>query len=324
MGNKAKIAIAILVLLAVILGVAAYVISLPPPSVQRPAESSPNSTSTAPAGVAVVVASKPLMAGKPISADALKVLHYPEFPSGAYHQTSSVIGQVPVTDIGAGVPVLHTNMVSGLATQVPEGDLAMAIHVNEEIAVGDHLHPGDFVDVFTTLPGNEGQMHGGWPTQSRLLLAGLRVLAVGPQTVAHSLSHTQPGQDNAVVNGQANGQQAQPPSTVVLQVPVASSATLALASAQGHLLLALRNPKSSGMPDVQDFPVPTPALIPTKIPVNQRKDALQKPENRAYAGLTLPGLAGKSKAEAQAMRPLPPPPPMMQIYDGAQKTAVPY
>jgi pilus assembly protein CpaB len=324
MGNKAKIAIAILVLLAVILGVAAYVISMPSPSVQHPAKSTASSTSTTPAGVAVVVASKPVMAGKPIPANALKVLHYPEFPTGAYHQTRSVIGQVPTTDIGAGVPVLHTNMVSGLATQVPEGDLAMAIHVNEEIAVGDHLHPGDFVDVFTTLPGNEGQMHGGWPTQSRLLLAGLRVLAVGPQTVSHSVDQAQPGQDNAVVNGQANGQQAQPPSTVVLQVPVSASATLALASAQGHLLLALRNPKSSGMPDVQDFPVPTPALIPTKIPVNQRKDALQKPENRAFAGLTLPGLAGKSKAEAQAMRPLPPPPPMMQLYDGAQKTAVPY
>lgn len=320
MGNKAKIAIAILVLLAVILGVAAYVISLPSPSVQRTAKSIPSSTSTTPAGVAVVVASKPIMADKPIPANALKVLHYPEFPTGAYHQASSVIGKVPATGIGVGVPILHANMVSGLATQVPEGDLAMAIRVNEEIAVGDHLHPGDFVDVFNTLPGNEAQMHGGWPTQSRLLLAGLRVLAVGPQTVSHHITQTQPGQDNTVVNGQ----QEQPPSTVVLQVPVASSAILALASAQGHLLLALRNPKSSGMPDVQDFPIPSPALIPSKIPVKQRKDALQKPENRAFAGLTLPGLAGKSKAEAQAMHPLPPPPPMMQLYDGNQKTAVPY
>lgn len=323
MGNKAKIAIAILVLLAVILGVAAYVISMPSSRIQPPAKYVP--TSTPPAGVAVVVASKPLTAGQPIPAESLKVLHYPQFPSGAYHQTRSVIGQVPVTSIGAGVPVLHSNMVSGLATQVPAGNLAMAIRVNEEIAVGDHLHPGDFVDVFTTLPGNEGQMHGGWPTQSRLLLAGLRVLAVGPQTVAHGLQPVAGQQgDNGIVNGQnANGQQ-QPPSTVVLQVPVASAATLALASAQGHLLLALRNPKSTGMPDVQDFPIPTPALIPTKIPLSQRKAALQKPENRAYAGLTLPGLAGKSKAEAQAMRPLPPPPPMMQVYNGSQKTAVPY
>ncbi|WP_414040065.1 Flp pilus assembly protein CpaB [Acidithiobacillus sp. M4-SHS-6] len=322
MGNKAKIAIAVLVLLAVLLGVAAYVISLPSSRVPPPAKA-PSSTTAAPAGVAVVVASKALPAGQPIPAEALKVLHYPQFPSGAYHQARSVIGQVPVTSIGAGVPVLHSNMVSGLATQVPAGNLAMAIRVNEEIAVGDHLHPGDFVDVFTTLPGNEGQMHGGWPTQSRLLLAGLRVLAVGPQTVTHGLQPVA-GQQGDIINGQtANGQQ-QPPSTVVLQVPVASAATLALASAQGHLLLALRNPKSNGMPDVQDFPLPTPALLPTKIPLGQRQAALQKPENRAYAGLTLPGLAGKSRAEAQAMRPLPPPPPMMQVYDGAQKTAVPY
>ncbi|MFA7495763.1 MAG: Flp pilus assembly protein CpaB [Acidithiobacillus sp.] len=323
MGNKAKIAIALLVLLAVILGVTAYVISMP--SSTLPSKPSPNrSTPAASTGVNVVVASKTLMAGKPIAADALKVLHYPEFPNGAYHHTTSVLGQVPTTTIGAGVPVLRSNMVSGLATQVPEGALAMAIHVNEQIAVGDHLHPGDFVDVFTTLPGNQMQMHGGWPTQSRLLLAGLRVLAVGPQTVSKNIQPGQPGQDNAIVNGQNSGAAVQPPSTIVLQVPVASAATLALASNQGHLVLALRNPKSTGMPDQADFPTPSPALVPSKLPPSQRQDALQKPENRAFAGLTLPGLAGKSATAAQSMRPLPPPPPMMQIYDGGQKTAVPY
>lgn len=321
MGNKAKIVIAILVLLAIILGVAAYAISTPSPSKVVTSTGKPALTPNA--GVSVVVASKPLAAGTPIAADALKVLRYPEFPAGAYHQVAAVAGQVPAVNIGVGAPVLHSNMISGLATQVPEGDLAMAIRVNEEIAVGDHLHPGDFVDVFTTLPGNQSQMQGGWPTQSRLLLAGLRVLAVGPQTVSHTINAGQPGQDRGIVNGQANGQQ-QPPATVVLQVPVASASTLALASSQGHLLLALRNPKSTGMPDVQDFPTPAPALLPSKIPQSQRKEALAKPENRAYAGLTLPGLAGKSKTEAQAMRPLPPPPPMMQVYDGGQKTAVPY
>ena len=323
MGNTAKIVIAILVLLAIALGVSAYLVSQPSPVVQS--KTSAAAPQQPAAGVAVVVAAKTLSAGFPIPPDGVKLLHYPEFPAGAFHETAHVVGKVPQVNIGMGAPVMSGNLLSGLATQVPEGDVAMAIDVNKAIAVGDHLQPGDFVDVFTTLAGDQMTMHGGWPTQSRLLLADLRVLAVGPQTVVRHVAQGEPSAFGPAAGSAGNSNQPprEPPSTVVLQVPVASAATLALASGQGHLLLALRNPKDHTLPDTGAFPTPSPALPPAELPVAQRKAALAKPENRAYAGLTLPGLAGKSKAAERAMHPLPPP-PMMEIYQGGQKTAVPY
>ena len=323
MGNTAKIVIAILVLLAIALGVSAYMVSQPRPVL--PAKTGAAAPQQPTAGVAVVVAAKTLSAGVPIPQNGVKVLQYPEFPAGAFHQAGHVVGKVPQVNIGMGAPVMSGNLLSGLATQVPSGDVAMAIDVNKAIAVGDHLQPGDFVDVFTTLAGDQMTMHGGWPTQSRLLLADLRVLAVGPQTVVRHVAEGEPSAFGAAAGSAGNSNQPprEPPSTVVLEVPVAAAATLALASGQGHLLLALRNPKDHALPDTQAFPTPPPVLIPSGLPVAQRQKALAKPENRAYAGLTLPGLAGKGKAAERAMHPLPPP-PMMEIYQGGQKTAVPY
>ncbi|MHB8115954.1 MAG: Flp pilus assembly protein CpaB [Acidithiobacillus ferrivorans] len=320
MGNTAKIVIAILVLLAIALGVSAYMVSQPSPVLLVKTGTAVPQPPVA--GVAVVVAAQTLSAGVPIAQNGIKILHYPEFPAGAFHQADHVVGKVPQVNIGMGAPVMASNLLSGLATQVPSGDVAMAVDVNKAIAVGDHLRPGDFVDVFSTLAGDQMTMHGGWPTQSRLLLADLRVLAVGPQTVVRHVAESRPSAFGPATDN-SNQPPREPPSTVVLEVPVASAATLALASGQGHLLLALRNPKDHAQPDTQAFPTPPPALIPTRLPVTQRQKALAKPENRAYAGLTLPGLAGKGKAAERAMHPLPPP-PMMEIYQGGQKTAVPY
>ncbi|MBU2722262.1 Flp pilus assembly protein CpaB, partial [Acidithiobacillus ferridurans] len=64
MGNTAKIVIAILVLLAIALGVSAYMVSQPSPVVQS--KTSAAAPQQPAAGVAVVVAAKTLSAGFPI------------------------------------------------------------------------------------------------------------------------------------------------------------------------------------------------------------------------------------------------------------------
>jgi pilus assembly protein CpaB len=329
-----KIIVAILVLLAIGLGAFGYYmanrsLSAHVPTVTLAGAPAKGAGATFP----VVVAATPLLAGQPIGKDAVKVLQYPQMPDGAMSQVSQAIGQVPQTGIGVGVPVLQAYLLSGLAMHVQNGYRAVAIHVDKVVAVGDHLHPGDYVDLFFTLPaaqsyGTGPQQQG--PAQSRMLLSELRVLAVGPQTVAKALPVAQ--STNAF--GPA-GQQPQnpnqapptPPTSVVLQVPTGDVAKLAIAEESGKLMLALRNPEDINQPDKDAFPSAPPALAPELLPLAKRKDALQIPDNKAYAGLTLPGLRGHSLPSPVYVAHgyvAPKPVQRMEIYRGDQKQSVAY
>ena len=335
MSTTNKIIIAILVLLAVVLGAFGYVtannaLSTHAKLTSQAANSSGSGLQTR--TVPVVVAIKPLQAGVPIGPDDVKLLQYPQQPEGAMDAVVQAIGQVPQTAIGVGVPVLKGYLLSGLSTHVAAGMRAVAIGVDKVVAVGDHLHPGDYVDVFFTLPAAQtfGNAASRGPAQSRMLLADLRVLAVGPQTVAKAL----PVAKATNAFGPA-GQQPQsttqapptPPTSVVLQVPTGEVAKLAMAEEGGKLVLALRNPKDINSPNAAAFPSAPPALQPTLLPPGQRHLALQIPDNKAYAGLTLPGLRGHAQPSVaidSAHGAFRAPPPEAEIYRGAQKQAVKY
>jgi len=322
MGTTSKIAIALLVLIAIGLGVAGYVMtqrSAPAPSAQTQVVASNRS-----AGYPVVVAAQTLSAGAPISANSVKVIAFPEQPTGAFSSTDQVVGAVPSINIEQGVPVLRSSLVSGLATQVPAGFRALALHVNEVTAVGDHVRPGDFVDVFFYLPSQQGALAGSAPTQARLLLSDLRVLAVGPQTVNKDVALTKPSSMGPAAQKSTEYEApATPPQSVVLQVPTAEVAKLVLAEQSGQLFLALRNPKDDHVPTPDIFPTPPPALAPSLLPVAAQKSALEVPENRAYAGLTLAGLAGEKKTPVAAPTRVAPR-PLMEIYLGDKKSTLPY
>lgn len=319
MGNRAKLIVALLVGVATILAVAAYVLSQPS---QVPLKHPESTSSQQHPTVPVVVAKTLLPAGKVISADDLEVLPYPSQPSGAFAQIASLVGKTPAVNIAPQVPVLQQNLISGLATQISPGHVAMAIQANPVLAVGYHLHPGDWVDVFGTLPGNQQNgAAGGWPTQSRLLLPHLRVLAVGPVTV----SHAEPvGAKKAHPDDFGSAEQSAP-RTLVLQVPLAAANTLALASEQGRLLLALQNPQNPTEPDLSAFPTPPPVLSPSRLPYGQRQHALRQPANRAFAGETLPGLAGQGEPAAAAPHyAARAPRPTVQVIAGGQVARIPY
>jgi pilus assembly protein CpaB len=70
-------------------------------------------------------------------------------------------------------------------------------------------------------------------------------------------------------------------------VPVDAVNRLLLAAQQGKLSLALRNPGDAGVPNPELFPQPPPTLAP----LAAQKAALDRPENRAYAGIDTEGLA---------------------------------
>lgn len=176
----------------------------------------------------VVVAAQRIEAGSLLTADKLQLIDFPTRPAGSYGSVDGIVGKVTPVDFAAGEPLLAERIEGSAAPSLRHleaGERAVAIKVDEVIAVGNRLTPGDRVDVFATFRRNSEEVS---DSQARLLLAGLRVLAFG-------------GVAPDARKGAAGGRTvAETPRTAVLAVPLADVDKLALAAEAGRLLLALR------------------------------------------------------------------------------------
>lgn len=224
--NLTKIIAGLLIAIAVLLGIYAWMLGRAP--AQPPAVAPAVATAQT---VPVVVATRLLPAGQPIPADALKLASAPMMPNGGFSDPSILVGRVPANDILAAAPIVEGGLTSGLANQVAPGERAVAVKVDETNAVGNRLRPGNFVDVFLNLRrdgSGMGQTGSEIPnSQSRLLMSKLRVLSFGDATAERDGS-----------GGPGGGVR-----TAVLAVPTAQVDALTLAEASGRLTLALRNPR---------------------------------------------------------------------------------
>ncbi|SOZ19019.1 putative Flp pilus assembly CpaB [Cupriavidus taiwanensis] len=242
----------------------------------------------------VVVTTRPAEAGKPLDAEALKVEMLPIDPAGAYREVARVTGQVPLVALGANVPVLESQLLSGLAAQVPEGERAVAVSVDEVIGVGNQVQPGDYVDVFLVLRRDQQEIP---DSQARMLLSRLRVLAYG----VASVNRPQAAKPEQMMARQEGAK------TAVLSVPLEQVSRLAMAQHSGRLMLALRNPQDPAMPSDGMFAEPPPALAARAgVPA----DAARAATDKATAGVLLSGLAatnGAPAARAPAAAPAPRP-----------------
>ncbi|WP_354685275.1 Flp pilus assembly protein CpaB [Cupriavidus necator] len=242
----------------------------------------------------VVVTTRAVEAGKPLAADALKVEMLPIDPAGAYTEVARVSGQVPLVALGANVPVLEGQLLAGLAMQVPEGERAVAVSVDEVIGVGNQVQPGDYVDVFLVLRRDQQEIP---QSQARMLLSRLRVLAYGVAAV-NQPQKAKPEQMMARQEGAK---------TAVLSVPLEQVSQLAMAQQSGRLLLALRNPHDEAMPSDGMFAEPPAALVAR---AGAPADAQRGAPDKAVAGVLLSGLAataGGSAPRAPVAAPAPRP-----------------
>ncbi|MFH0130707.1 Flp pilus assembly protein CpaB [Variovorax sp. VaC1] len=302
-----KIIAAILVLLAIALGGYAWVLSRqpvpPPPVASTPAAGNPSKTQ-APT-FAVVVTAKPVLAGHPITIDALRVEQLPINPSGAFKDTAPLVGRVPVFDLGEGTPLLEGQLASGLAMRVEEGERAVAVKADEIMGVGNKVQPGDFVDVFVILKSDGKDVD---RSQARLLLPRKRVLAFGNASVDGLPSKSVDGNGNPAAQQQ---QRNDAPRTAVLAVPVADINRLSLGESAGRLLLALRNPLDTTLPDPTLLAALPAALQP---PPSKRGEQPRPPLeglDSAQGGLTTIDLvtggtaAGRRLAAENRANPVP-------------------
>jgi pilus assembly protein CpaB len=265
---------AVLLLLAAILGAVAWKSAHRPPA---PVTVQQNGKTL----YQVVVTVKPLEAGKPITADQVSVEPLPINPADAFSEVSKVVGREPIVAIGSGVPLIGSQLASGLALQVEPGQRAVAITVDEVIGVGNRVVPGDYVDVFLVMRRDGQEIEG---SLARLLLPHLRVLAFGPLAVNDGPQ--KPGETNAVTHKVDQAK------TAVLSVPVASVSQLAMAHQSGRLLMALRNPSDDAEPTVR----PQDAQVLSV--------ANRNPMDVAQAGASLASLTGDGRRPA-VVHPMP-------------------
>lgn len=254
MGKIQKILGGTLVLLALALAIYAWMLSERMVAEQHKAE-----VQLQP----VVVATVRIIAGTTILPDMVQLTGFPSRPPGSYSDTKSVLGKVTASDVAVGEPLLIERVegnARAMEQRLENGERAVAVRVDDVIAVGNRLNPGDRIDVFVTLRRNSEEVP---DTHSRLLLEKLRVLAFGSKDVL-------PAKEGAT----AMRSSTETPKTAVLAVPVSDVDKLALAAESGRLLFALR---------------------PQDVPGNANEGAADSAAKNPPAMITLRELVGAAK-----------------------------
>lgn len=187
----------------------------------------------------VVVAIARIPAGTVMTPEMLRLASFPARPEGSYGEVKALIGRPTASDIAAGEPLLKERVEGNgrsVLQRLEEGERAVAIRVDDVIAVGNRLSPGDLVDAYVTLRRNGEEVP---DTHSRLVLEKLRVLAFGNRDAGGSKEAG--GNVRSAVDN---------PKTAVLAIKVPDVDKLALAAESGRLLLALRPSEQTPAADV--------------------------------------------------------------------------
>lgn len=295
MGKTQRIVGAVLVVLALVLAGYAWILS------QRiTAQRQETLTQMQP----VVVAATRISAGSAIAPGMVRIAMCPTRPEGAYADLKAVDGKVTPSDIAAGEPLLQERLESTMRPMLQNlepGERAVAVRVDDVVAVGNRLNPGDLVDVYVTLRRNQEEIP---DTQSRRLLEKLKVLAFGSKDLASGKTSN----DNAGGSMRTNPEA---PKTAVLAVKVEDVDKLALAADNGRLLLALRpheppqptqvSPAGGNAAESGKAPVVAAAQVPPSPPEIM---TLRELTNRRAESLVIAGTAALAANRTSGVRPV--------------------
>jgi pilus assembly protein CpaB len=182
----------------------------------------------------VVVAAADLQLGAEIKKEDLQVVQFPagKTPEGTFAKPDEVIGRGLIVPIVKNEPILKAKLASkeagsGLPPVIPEGMRAVSVRVNEVVGVAGYVLPGNRVDVVATASPTDARAD----MTSKVVLANVQVLTAGTRM-------------------EQNGDQSKPVQVTVVTLLVypEQAERLALASTEGKIQLALRNPLDQGAP----------------------------------------------------------------------------
>jgi pilus assembly protein CpaB len=203
-------------------------------------------------GVDVVVAANDISVGSKVTESDVKVVRYPaaDLPANAFHLKTSVIGRGAILPVARGeffVPnkLAGENAGSGMQSLIPPGMRAVSVRVNEVIGVAGFVVPGTRVDVLLT-----GNPSGANEQQTTTVLENVAVIATGQKLERNT----------------AGEPQVTP--VITLLVSPDDAQKLTLATTQGKIQLALRNPLDTKQQELASVStgklykgVPTPAPV---------------------------------------------------------------
>jgi pilus assembly protein CpaB len=184
-------------------------------------------------GVDVIVAADDLQVGARVEERDIKIIKIPpaDLPPGSPRKRSEVLGHGVIVPISKGEFILPNRLAgenagSGLPSLIPPGMRAVSVRVNEVVSVAGFVTPGTRVDVLLT------GTPGGGEQETTTVLQNVAVLASG-----HTLERTATGE-------------AQTTAVITLLVSPDDAQRLTLASSEGHIQLALRNPLDTKQDEV--------------------------------------------------------------------------
>ena len=197
-------------------------------------QTTPAGTATSVATTSVMVAATDLDLGAELRREDVRVVSWPTnaVPAGAFQSADELVGRGLVQPLVQNEPFLPAKLASkeagaGLPPIIPEGYRALSVRVNDVVGVAGYVLPGTRVDVVATV--NPSQR----PEDilSKVVLNNVQVLAAGTK-------YERDEENN----------KAMAVSVVTLLVSPDEAERLTLASTEGKIQLALRNPTDKTAP----------------------------------------------------------------------------
>ena len=234
----------------------------------------------------VVIAVANLDLGASLRPEDLRVIDWPaeSVPAGAFEHVEDVVGRGIIQPVVQNEAILPNKLASkeagaGLPPVIRPGYRALSVRVNDVVGVAGYVLPGTHVDVVATVNPTNQQTD----VTSKVVLTNVEVLASGTKIERD----TEQNKPIAV-------------SVVTLLVNPIDTERLTLASTEGKIQLALRNPLDLATPS-------TPGIRPAAL--------------LGYAGPVRvgSGRAGPRLAAAGSIQ-APAPSPTVEIIRGDKRT----
>src|SRR5258708_7128049 len=175
-------------------------------------------------GVDMGVAANDLQVGAKLEDHDVRLARFAQsvIPSGAFTKKTQVVGRGVVLPVSKGEFILPSKLAaanagSGLPSLIPPGMRAVSVRVNDVVSVAGFVQPGSRVDVLAT--GSQGN-----DRQTTTVLENVAVIAVGKNLERNPTGDTQSAPVITLLVSPDDGQR------------------LTLASQEGRIQLALRNP----------------------------------------------------------------------------------
>ena len=178
-------------------------------------------------GMSIAVAGADMAWGTPLTKEMVRMVSYPKesLPTGHFERIEDLKDRVLLTPLQQNEPILESKLApkdiktGGVAAVMGPNKRAMAVKVNEVVALPGFVKPGDRVDVMVTFADKKRVKI------TKTILENMLVLATGTQ-----------------MERDPQDKKPQPVKIITLEVSLEEAEKLVMASNEGKLRLALRSP----------------------------------------------------------------------------------